>query len=159
MKILQMIVLIAGVVTLGGCAHNGPVRAVFIQDNQLPPPAEGGPLVVKITRHVDTIVNGPDIEEDQRLVLNLTRVEVGKKILIPSPTVAARFVATRFGPTSTGQQFQGYVLVKSVSETHVVIKLDLDVVAKTVSGGYTHHAKFSDTYTCLRKDVEQPDSP
>ncbi len=130
--------------TLAGCAHVASTHGRFAQQAD-------GTLVLKLTRHVDTIVSGPDIEEDQTLVLTLRRVEIGKRIEIPSDDVSAEFTAVRFGPSSYGESYRGYILVRSVSEKQVVAALKLDVTAQTETGSYKQTARFDDEYTFGRE--------
>jgi hypothetical protein len=137
--------LLAGLgLTLAGCAHVESTHGRFAQQAD-------GALVLKLSRHVDTIVSGPDIEEDQTLMLTLRRVEIGKRIEIPSDDVSAEFTAVRFGPSSYGESYRGYILVRSVSDKQVVAALKLEVVAQTETGSYKQTARFNDEYTFGRE--------
>ena len=45
-----------------GYSHIGETRAVFDR--------VGNGLTLRVDRHLDTVMRGPDIEEDQQLILN-----------------------------------------------------------------------------------------
>ena len=108
-------------------------------------------MVLKLDRHMDTIANGPDIEEDQTLTLEVRRVEVGKRFTIPSDDVVARFDVKRFGPSSTGKGFKGYLIVKKVEKDAVVAEVNLVVEATTADGSYKETARFRGDHTFLRE--------
>jgi hypothetical protein len=127
-----------------GCAHVDTSSGVFSQ-------RPGGPMVLMIERHMDTIANGPDIEEDQTLTIELRRVEIGKRLAIPSDDVTVRFAVRRFGPSSEGKSFQGFIIVKSVKNDEVVATLQLRVVAKTKDGTYTQEVKFHSDCAFVRE--------
>ncbi len=129
---------------LTGCAHVDTTSGTFSQHT-------GAPLVLWLARHMDTIVRGPDIEEDQLLVLELPRVEIGKRLTIPSDAVTVQFSVKRFGPSSQGNAYRGYVIVKSVAKEQVVATLKLEVIARTRDGSYTQTATFRGDYTFLRE--------
>ena len=95
-----------------------------------------------ITRHVDTILNGPDIDEDQLLVLDVSNFALNKKLTIPSAQVKPRVFITRFGPSSEGKDFHGILIVKSVETDKVKAYLDLDIDARTEDGSYSEKAHF-----------------
>jgi len=127
-----------------GCAHVDTTQGTFTQ-------RANAPLVLQLSRHVDTIVRGPDIEEDQLLMLELHRVEIGKRMTIPSEDVTVRFSVKRFGPSSQGSSYKGYIIVKSVSKDEVVATLKLDVIATTSDGTYTENPTFHADYTFRRE--------
>jgi hypothetical protein len=144
----QLIALtILSLTALCGCAHIAQSNATFVPIAN----SGSGPLVLRIARHVDTIVRGPDIEEDQLLVLELHRVEIGKRMTIPSEDVTARLTVKRFGPSSQGNSYKGYIIVKSVSKDEVVATLKLDVIASTSDGAYTENPTFHSDYTFRRE--------
>src|SRR5580700_678102 len=99
-------------------SHVGPSTGTF--NRPTPPPlgtgieAQTGPLVLKIHRHLDTILKGPDSEEDQTLTLKVRDVQLNQKLLVPSDNVTPDFVATRFGPSSKGQAYEGYLILKKI---------------------------------------------
>ena len=71
-------------VLLAGCAHVAATRATFSRQAD-------GPVVLRLARHLDTIVRGPDSEEDQFLELELQRATPGQRLRIPSDDVAVHF--------------------------------------------------------------------
>jgi hypothetical protein len=96
---------------------------------------------------VDTILHGPDIEEDQLLVLEVHDFRINQRLQIPSDSVAPQFTVTRFGPSSKGDTFTGYLIVKKVTARRVEAYVHVDVTASTTSGSYTQTAKFHGNYT------------
>jgi hypothetical protein len=146
MKQITALTILA-LTTLCGCAHIAESNAIFAGNAN----NGSGPLVLRIARHMDTIVRGPDIEEDQLLVLELRRVEIGKRMTIPSEDVTVRFTVKRFGPSSQGNSYKGYIIVKSVSKDEVVATLKLDVIATTSDGSYTENPTFHTDYTFRRE--------
>ena len=132
--------------TLCGCAHLAESNATFAGSAN----NGSGPLILRVARHMDTIVNGPDIEEDQLLVLELRNFQLNQKLPIPSASVKSSFTVTRFGPSSRGIGERGYIMVKSVSEDTVVAYLDLQVTALTSDGTYKEQAKFHGVFTFRR---------
>ena len=108
--------------------------------------APGGPLVLRIRRHLDEVIKGPDDEEDQLLVLTVQDYQIGKKLKIPSESVTPEFTVTRFEPGSRGDTFKGYIVLRKVGAHKVDATLDLDVTAHTASGSYTQTAKFHGNY-------------
>jgi hypothetical protein len=132
---------------LCGCAHLASSRAIFTGSAN----AGDGPLVLRITRHMEEIVHGPDIDEDQLLVLELRDFELNKKLAIPSEKVTLGFSVTRFGPSSKDVTSKGYIIVRSVSDKKVVSHLHLDIVARTSDGSYTQQVKFHGDYTFDRE--------
>jgi hypothetical protein len=139
---MKRLLLVA--VLCAGCAHVDTTSGTFSQ-------RPGAPMVLKLERHMDTIVRGPDIEEDQTLVLELRRVEIGKRLTIPSDDVTARFTVKRFGPSSQGKTYKGYIIVKSVSKDEVVATLKLEVTAITSDGTYIQTATFHHDYPFRRE--------
>jgi hypothetical protein len=114
----------------------------------------GAPLVLRISRHLDTVMRGPDSEEDQFLVLTVRDFRPGQKLKIPSEKVTCEFTATRFGPSSHGDTFVGYLIVRKVTATKVDASLHLDVKARTNSGSYTQTAKFHGTYSFVYRAAD-----
>jgi len=121
--------------------------------------AQGGPLVLKISRHVDTVVRGPDPEEDQLLVLTVKDFRIGQKLKIPSGSVTPEFTATRFEPSSRGENFVGYIIVKKVTANKVDASLRLDVTARTASASYTQTAKFHGDYSFVYRAPDSDSAP
>jgi hypothetical protein len=132
-------------------SHVGQASATFVR----PVPSVGagalaeqaGPLVLKISRHVDTILNGPDNEEDQVLVLEVHDFRLNQRLQVPSDSVSPQFTITRFGPSSKGNAFTGYLIVKKVTSERVDAYLHVDVTATTTSGSYTQTEEFHGDYT------------
>jgi hypothetical protein len=108
---------------------------------------QSGPLVLKISRHLDTVVRGPDPEEDQLLVLTVRNFRPGQKLKIPSESVTPEFTATRFEPSSRGESFVGYLIVRKVTADKVDASVHLSVTARNASGSYTQTAKFHGNYS------------
>jgi len=139
-------------------SHIGPAIGTFSR----PTPTLGagslegqaGPLVLQISRHLDTIVSGPDSEEDQTLILQVHGFHLNQRLAIPSDSVTPDFTATRFGPTSKGGTFSGYMIIKKITADRVVAYLHLDVTASTASGKYTQTAKYDGNYTFRHSDED-----
>ena len=131
------------VVTIGGgCAHIATTRATFSQ--------AGTGLVLQIDRHMEELLHGPDIEEDQTLVLELHDYPVGKWLAVPSPQATARLEVRRFGPTSQGEVFTGWVKVCRITDAKVIADIKLVVTARTASGNYVQTTKFKGQYGFFR---------
>jgi hypothetical protein len=150
MKKITLAICLATFASACNYSHVGPPTTTF---NRSPPPVgvatnetPGGPLVLRIRRHLDTVVRGPDSDEDQVLVLTVQDFRIGQKLKIPSENVTPEFTVTRFGPGSRGDTFNGYLVVRKVSEDKVDASLQLDVTARTRSGSYTQTAKFHGNY-------------
>lgn len=143
-------------------SHVGPALGTFSRPT--PPLGAGsletqvGPMVLQISRHLDTVMNGPDSEEDQTLVLRVQGYRLNQRLAVPSDNVAPDFTATRFGPTSKGGTFNGYLIIKKITTDRVEAYLHLDVTASTASGKYTQTAKFYGNFTFRHsdEDVTQP---
>jgi hypothetical protein len=119
----------------------------------------GNPLVLRISRHLDEVIRGPDIEEDQLLVLRVQDYQIGKKLKIPSVSVTPEFTVTRFGPGSKGDTFDGYLVLRKVTAHKVDATLRLDVTAHTASGSYTQTAKFHGTYSFIYRTADNDSQP
>src|SRR6267154_2487540 len=150
MKTIILAVCLATFASACNYSHVGSPSATF---NRGTPPlgaatneAQSRPLVLKISRHLDTVVRGPDPEEDQLLVLTVKDFRIGQKLKIPSESVAPEFTATRFEPSSRGENFVGYLIVNKVTADKVDASLRLDVTARTASASYTQTAKFHGDY-------------
>jgi len=151
MKTTLLAVVLAAFASACSYTHIGPATSTFVR----PAPAvdagslaaQAGPLVLRISRHVDTILRGPDIEEDQLLVLEVHDFRINQRLQIPSDSVAPQFTVTRFGPSSKGDAFTGYLIVKKVTARRVEAYVHVDVTASTTSGSYTQTAKFHGNYT------------
>jgi hypothetical protein len=129
-----------------GYSHIASTTTTFKQLTPLlaasPNDVQSGPLVLKITRHLDTVLNGPDIEEDQVLLLEVRNFRLNQKLLIPSDNVKPQFTVTRSGPRSEGRAFSGYLIVRRISAKQVNVSLHLVVTANTANGSYIQTAKF-----------------
>ena len=112
------------------------------------------PLTLAIRRHLDTVVRGPDNEEDQLLVLRVRNYRLKDRLPVPSDTVAPDFTVTRFGPTSKGQTYVGYLIIKKITADKVEAYLHLDVTASTASGSYTQTAEFDGDFTFRHSDED-----
>jgi hypothetical protein len=143
-----------------GCSysHIGPAVATFSRPT---PPLGAGhletqaaPLTLAIRRHLDTVVHGPDKEEDQLLVLKIHNFRLNDRLPIPSDTVTPDFTATRFGPSSKGQNYVGYLIIRKITPGSVEAYLHLDVTASTSSGSYTQTAKFRGNYKFIHSDED-----
>jgi hypothetical protein len=139
-------------------SHVGPAAAAF---NRPPPPLGAGqleiqvaPLTLAIRRHVDTVIHGPDAEEDQLLILRVRNFHLNVRLPIPSDTVSPDFSVTRFGPPSKGHTYVGYLVIKKITTDKVEVYLHLDVTASTPAGSYTQTAKFDGDYTFARSDED-----
>ena len=163
---MKPIVLTSLVVLASACSysHIGPAVATF---NRPTPPLGAGsletqvaPLTLAIRRHLDTVVHGPDVDEDQLLVLKIHNYGLNVRLPIPSNTVTPDFTASRFGPTSKGQTFSGYLIIRKITPGSVEAYLYLDVTATTSSGSYSQTAKFRGNYTFIHsdEDVTEPHS-
>jgi hypothetical protein len=144
-------------------SHVGSPNTTF---NRLSPPLgvatneiTDGPLVLRISRHLDTVIGGPDVEEDQHLVLTVQDFRIGQRLKIPSESVTPEFTATRFGPNSRGDTFAGYLIVRKVSATKVNASLHVDVTARTSSGSYTQTAKFHGNYSFVYRASDSDSQP
>ena len=118
-------------------------------------PAQAGPLVLRVRRHLDEVLRGPDPEEDQLLVLELHDVHLNQRVAIPSESVTPRFTATRFGPRSTGNSFRGFLILQKVGTNEINAYLHVDVTASTASGSYVQTAKFHGEYKFLRETDDE----
>ncbi len=143
-------------------SHIGPESGIF--SRPAPPVGAGslesqvGPLVLQINRHLDTVISGPDNEEDQTLILQVHGYRLNQRLVIPSDSVTPDFTARRFGPTSKGGTYSGYLIIKKITAGKIEAYLHLDVSASTASGKYTQTAKYRGNYTFRHndEDVGQP---
>ncbi len=119
----------------------------------------GSPLVLRISRHLDEVIRGPDPEEDQHLVLTVQNFRIGQKLKIPSENVTPEFTVIRFEPSSHGDTFAGYLIVRKVTATKVDASLHLDVTARTSSGSYTETAKFHGDYSFAYEAADNNSPP
>ena len=157
---MKPIVVTVLLVLASACSysHIGPAMATFSRPT---PPAGTGqletqvaPLTLAIRRHLDTVVHGPDNEEDQLLVLKVHNFRLNDRLPIPSDTVMPDFTASRFGPTSKGETFSGYIIIRKITTGSVEAYLHLDVTASTASGKYTQTAKFHGDYKFIHSDED-----
>jgi hypothetical protein len=142
-------------------SHVGPSTGTFTRPT--PPPLgagmqlQTGPLVLKIHRHLDTILKGPDSEEDQVLTLRIRNFRPNQKLLVPSDNVTPDFVATRFGPSSRGQAFDGYLILKKITKAKIDAYVHIDVTANTDEGSYTETARYSGKVTFIHSSEDDKD--
>ncbi|HUJ73048.1 MAG TPA: hypothetical protein VLZ30_12465 [Verrucomicrobiae bacterium] len=157
---IALAMALAPLVSACSYSHVGLPVATFSQP--VPPLGAGsleaqvGPLALRIQRHLDTVLHGPDNEEDQSLVLEVHNFQINRRLQVLSDNVTPEFTATRFGPTSKGQTFVGYLIVKKVTPHQVDAYLHIDVTASTPSGSYTQTAKFHGNFTFVRSTEEAP---
>jgi hypothetical protein len=149
-------VLLAVVTLLCGCAHTTLTSATFSHEAALSAANKAAApdlshLVLQITRHADTIINGPDIEEDQLLVLDLKNFRLQQRLPIPSATVAPQLSITRFGSSSEGKEFRGFLIIRKIEPNQVKASLHLDVIARTANGSYTQKVRFRGNFVFLRR--------
>jgi hypothetical protein len=155
---MKRVITIVLMMLAGACSysHVGPAFGTFSRPT--PPVGAGslegqvGPLVLQLGRHVDTVMNGPDNEEDQTLILQVHEYRLNQRLAIPSDSVTPDFTATRFGPTSKGGTFSGYLIIRKITADKVEAYLHLDVTASTASGKYTQTAKYDGNYTFRHSD-------
>src|SRR5271156_1515296 len=97
-NIATALVLAAFASACSNYSHVGPSTGTFSRPT--PPPLgtemepQTGPLVLKIRRHLDTILKGPDSDEDQVLTLKVRDFRPNQKLFVPSDNVTPDFVAT-----------------------------------------------------------------
>ena len=142
MKYSMVVTLLTGAVLVSGCAHIAATKTTFTQS--------GGTLVLQIDRHVDELMHAPDLEEDQTLVLELRDYRIGERLVVPSAQALARLEVQRFGPTSHGQEFTGWVIVRKVTAAKIVAGVKLAVIARTTTGNYVQTEKFNGQYQFVR---------
>jgi hypothetical protein len=163
MRMITFVVGLATFVSACNYSHVGPASTTF---HRLAPPlgeapneTAGGPIVLRLSRHLDTVTHAPDVDEDQLLILTIQDFRVGQKLKIPSENVTPEFTVTRFGPGSLGDTFIGYLIVRKVSATKVDASLHLDVTAHTRSGSYTQTAKFHGNYSFVYRNPDDDSTP
>jgi hypothetical protein len=142
-----------------GCAHTTLTSATFSHEAALSAANKAAAtdhnhLVLQITRHVDTIINGPDIDEDQLLVLDLKNFRLQQRLAIPSAEVVPRLSVTRFGPSSEGREFRGFLIVKKISPSQIQAYVHLDVVAQTRDRSYSQKVRFRGNFKFFRGTQE-----
>ena len=146
MRRISLVICLATLASACSYSHVGPAIGTFNQ----PAPPLGGPLMLKISRHVDTVIRGPDDEEDQLLVLEVRDVRLNQRLTIPSPSVKPEFTVTRFGPSSKGESFNGYLIVRKITAEEVQ-QLRLDLQKPPQLSGY---AKREWSGRLLRQHLE-----
>jgi hypothetical protein len=161
MRVIAVAIVFTTFASACNYSHTGPAAATF--SRPAPPSlgtgsleAQTSPLMLRISRHLDTVLRGPDNEEDQVLVLEVRDFRLNQRLAIPSDNVTADFTATRFGPSSKGQGYAGYLIVKKVTPNKVEVSLHLDVTASTASGSYTQTAKFRGNFAFILRNEEAP---
>ncbi len=129
---------------LSGCVQPAVTNATFFHEAAVATPE--GPavnhLVLQLGRHADTLLSGPDIDEDQLLVLDIRDFRLNQKLAIPSATVSPRLSIARFGPPSQGREFNGFLIVRSISTNEVKAFVNLDVMAETDDNSYSEKTRF-----------------
>jgi hypothetical protein len=152
---MKTIIALSLVSLFAGCtySHVGSTGSTFQR------PITGGPLELRIARHLDTIVIGPDDEEDQVLVLKVRDVRLNQRLKIPSDNVTPEFTATRFGPRSKGESYSGFVILRKIRPDQVDVYLHLDVNASTESGSYKQTASFHGNFSFMRQAEESGTKP
>lgn len=153
---MRAIAFVVSLTTLASACSYSHIATTSTTFNHV---AQSGPFVLKITRHLDTVVRGPDSEEDQLLVLEVRDYQLSERLPIPSDKVSAQFTVTRFGPSSVGERFTGFLIVRKVSADQIDAYLHLDVVARTGSGDYTQTAKFHGEYSFTQREPERSSEP
>jgi len=126
----------------GGCAHQAHSTARFTR----PEPSR---LVLQITRHMDRITHGPDLEEDQELTLTVRDYQLRQKLSIPSANITPQYVARRFGADARGEQFTGYLIIHRVTPDEIAAFLSLTVTARTKGGNYLQTVRFRGDHVFL----------
>jgi len=156
MKLSVVIVSIA-CCWLCGCVQPEVTRASFLHETAAPAQeaAPGDHLVLQLGRHADDLLSGPDIDEDQLLVLDVRNFKLNQRLAIPSKEVTAHLGIARFGPPSEGKEYHGFLIVKSITTNEVKVVLNLNVVAETDDNSYTEKTRFNSQYTFF---PEQPDN-
>ena len=151
-------ILLIGLALVSGCSHAALTGATFVQvgETSSPNDTEHSHLILHLTRHMDTILNGPDIDEDQLLVLDVRNFPLNRKLLIPSEQVTPRVFITRFGPSSEGKDFKGVLIVRSVEHDKVKAYMDLDIVARTEDGSYSQKAHIKGDFVFFPEKDEDP---
>jgi hypothetical protein len=138
-----------------GCAysHVASTAATFRQSES------GAPLMLQISRHLDTVVPGPDDEEDQLLALEVRDFQLNERLKIPSEKVTPEFTVTRFGPRSKGESFSGFIILRKITADQVDAYLRLAVTARTESGKYTQRARFRGNYSFTQRTEAGDSAP
>ena len=156
---MRTIIIVSLLAVASACSysHIGSTSATFYRATPAPDAdaaqAQSGPFILKIRRHLDTVIRGPDTEEDQLLVLDVRDIRLNQRLKIPSENVTAEFTATRFGPRSTGNSFSGFLILRKVGANQVVAYLHLEVTASTADGRYVQTAKFRGEHKFFREAV------
>ena len=139
-----------------GYSHIASTTCTFNQPTPLVASAQDGvrhgPLNLEIIRHMDTVMSGPDVEEDQLLTLEVRNFRLNQKILVPSPNIKTHFTTRRSGPEAEGRTFSGFLIVRSVGSNQVTINLHLVVNASTSDNRYAQTLKYRGDYRFYRED-------
>ena len=126
-----------------GCAH------VHHSTGRFTPP-DATELILQLTRHVDRVTDGPDLEEDHELVLTLREYSLRRQLPIPSATVKPKFVARRFGADTRGEVFDGYIVLKRMTPDRIDASLNLRITARTKNRTYVQQVRFRGDYVFER---------
>ena len=140
---LKLAAGLIGLLAVSGCAHIAATKATFTHT--------GSELVLQIDRHMEEIVRGPDIEEDQTLVLELRDYQVGERLEVPSAKAVARLEVRRFGPTLEGSVYTCWVRIRKVTDAKIVADVKLVVTATTSAGHDVRTATFNNQYQFYRR--------
>jgi hypothetical protein len=105
-----------------------------------------GALVLTVQRHKDEILYAPDTDEDQTLVLELKNYKIGERLKVPSDKAVVHFDVDRFGASSHGDEYAGYVIVKSDNESLVKAYIKITLQARTDDNTYKQHEVFNGDY-------------
>ena len=159
MKAAALLISLAALASACSYSHIGQTMATFTRLETASATetnhASDAPLVLNIRRHIDTVLRGPDIEEDQHLRLEVRRVRLNQRLSVPSDKVIADFTATRFGPPSKGVDFSGFLIVTKIATNLVTANVHVDVTARTESGSYTEQVKFRSEYKFFREATNE----
>jgi hypothetical protein len=144
---------------LCGCEQPAVTNASFFHEASIATPQGGtaNHLVLQLGRHADELLSGPDIDEDQLLVLDIRDFRLNQKLAIPSANVSPRLSINRFGPPSQGKEFHGFLVVKSLSTNLVTVVLDLNAVAETDDNSYSEKTRFKGQFKFFPEQAEDDD--
>ncbi len=141
MKLTRAARSLVGFALLSGCTQVDFTRSTFLPKAEVSPPTsensyrivyhEGEYLVLEISRKVTNYGHALDEYENQLLVLQIRDIKLNERLAIPSTNVTPHFVVTRFGPTSLGQSYHGFLIIKNIADDEINAYLRLDVTANT----------------------------
>ena len=64
------------------------------------------------------------------------------------------FTATRFGPSSKGQTYGGYLIIRKITPRAVDAYLHINVTASTPTGSYTQKEEYHGDFTFVKGSGE-----